>query len=400
MRILVTYGWCRTAYAVVRSLSLAGHKVFVCDCSRLAMSRFSRYAQGFDLTPDPFSRPAEFARAVAEIAKRREIDIVVPVHEDALPLQVHRNLLPAQTIVAAPPAEPLRHALDKGFMADLVEANGLRAPRTCQPRNLEELDEMLASMPLPVVIKTRRGNSGKGVIIAHTRDEARKAYVALVQRVSLPQDRLPLLQEFVTGRPCGACFLAHEGKLIACFTEEYIRCKQRGFGTSVIRAPVILPRAVQATEKLVGALEWTGIGHVDYLVDPSSNEPIFLEVNPRFWGALYMAIANGYDFPRALVELVTVGNVERSTIQPRPEPVAGVWLLGLGMSVMGDMARGALLAPVRALKEILSYHGLVVYDDFALRDPLPFLAQTLHYGLGFFRSGFSLNPVNPNMLRD
>ena len=33
-RILVTYGWCRTAYAVAESLAKAGYAVYGCDDSR------------------------------------------------------------------------------------------------------------------------------------------------------------------------------------------------------------------------------------------------------------------------------------------------------------------------------------------------------------------------------
>ncbi|MBC7294603.1 MAG: hypothetical protein H5T84_11010, partial [Thermoleophilia bacterium] len=181
MNVLVTYGWCRTAYAVARSLSAAGHNVFVCGSSRLAMTRASRYVEGSDLVPDPFSHPAEFAQAVSQVVRQRRIDVVVPVHEDALPIQTHRSLLPPTTIVAAPSEQVLRRALDKGFMSHLAEAAGLRAPETQQPATMAEAERYLQSVQPPVVIKTRRGNSGKGVVIAKTQEEARAAFASLIQ---------------------------------------------------------------------------------------------------------------------------------------------------------------------------------------------------------------------------
>lgn len=401
MNVLVTYAWCRTAYAAARSLSSAGHSVFVCDPSSLAMTRFSRYVKGYDRVPDPFSSPREFAYEVGRITARRKVEVIVPVHEDALAIQAHRKLLPPSVVVAAPPEEALRQAVDKGFMTDAAAKAGLQTPRTYHPNDLAEVPRYLDMVvEYPVVIKTRRGNSGKGVVIAGNREEAHEAYVALVKQAGLPAGKLPLIQEFVSGKPCGSCFLAREGRIIACFTEEYLRCKERGFGTSVIRSPAALPALAKATERLVATLGWTGIGHIDFILDSKNDEPVFLELNPRFWGALSMAIANGYDFPRALVELVTCGTVDPSTLQPRSQPLAGIWLLGLGASVLAELIHGHLSAPVQAIKEMLPYRGHTEYDDLDAFDPLPFLAEVAYYALSFLRSGFSLNPVNPNMLRD
>ena len=36
-RVLVTYGWCRTAYAAVKALAARGHEVFTCDSNSPAI---------------------------------------------------------------------------------------------------------------------------------------------------------------------------------------------------------------------------------------------------------------------------------------------------------------------------------------------------------------------------
>ncbi|HOM61792.1 MAG TPA: hypothetical protein PLP49_10225, partial [Anaerohalosphaeraceae bacterium] len=50
--VFVTYGWCRSSYAVLRSLGRKGLTVHVGDASPAAMSRFSRYAASFSRLPD------------------------------------------------------------------------------------------------------------------------------------------------------------------------------------------------------------------------------------------------------------------------------------------------------------------------------------------------------------
>jgi len=325
--------------------------------------------------------------------------VVVPTHEDALAIQANRETLPAGTIVAAPLEDSLRQSLDKGLMTTVAVNAGLRVPETYQPTSVNDARDYLEAAQPPVVVKTRRGNSGKGVVIAHSTDEAQTAFLSFVERLGLSDRQLPVIQSFVTGGPCGSCFLAQEGKLVACFAEHYLYCKERGFGTSVVREPIHDPRIVDATERLAAQLGWTGIAHLDFLVDPREGEPVFLEINPRFWGALQMAIANGYDFPKALVDVYTVGGVDSRTFPQSQDNVTGVWALGLAGAVLGEILGGHFGAPVTALRMLSQRRGEIAYDDLSLRDPLPFLAEFCDYGIGFVRSGFSLNPVNLDMLR-
>src|SRR5438477_12937637 len=100
MRILVTYAWCRTAYAVCESLAKAGFKISVCGDSMLSMTRVSRYADSFDRVPNSFTEPRLYARAIGEVIRKRGVSVVVPVHEDFIPLQQFREYLPPGITIA------------------------------------------------------------------------------------------------------------------------------------------------------------------------------------------------------------------------------------------------------------------------------------------------------------
>ena len=45
------------------------------------------------------------------------------------------------------------------------------------------------------------------------------------------------------------------------------------------------------------ALNWKGIAMVEWKVDPRDGRPKLMEVNPRFWGSLELAVRSGVDFP-------------------------------------------------------------------------------------------------------
>ena len=59
----VTYGWCRSAYTVVRSLAARGVEVHVGDSSPFAMSRFSRFTKYFTRRPDILAEAEAYVEA-------------------------------------------------------------------------------------------------------------------------------------------------------------------------------------------------------------------------------------------------------------------------------------------------------------------------------------------------
>jgi len=50
-------------------------------------------------------------------------------------------------------------------------------------------------------------------------------------------------------------------------------------------------------------LEWTGVAMVEFKQDARTSRYYLMEVNPRFWGSLQLAIDAGADFPWHLVRL-------------------------------------------------------------------------------------------------
>lgn len=66
--------------------------------------------------------------------------------------------------------------------------------------------------------------------------------------------------------------------------------------------------------KLMGALRWTGIAHVQFLIDTESDEPYYMETNGRFWASTQGSIHAGWNFPVWLYEYCVNG--KKPDIQP------------------------------------------------------------------------------------
>jgi hypothetical protein len=140
MRILVTYGWCRTAYIAAESLCRAGFEVYACGSTALSMVRVSRFVRGFDRVGDPFKEPEQYVTEISAIVKLRNIDVLLPVHENALAIQTYRKILPANLLIACPPRSELVRVLDKYEIIKIAASAKVAVPKTLGPANLIELE--------------------------------------------------------------------------------------------------------------------------------------------------------------------------------------------------------------------------------------------------------------------
>lgn len=391
---MVSYGWCRTAYVAAKCLAEAGHDVYVCDPSPLSMTRVSRYVKGFHRVPAFYRAPEDFVDALAALVGRWKIDLLMPMHEEAVTIQRLRRRLPSQLIVAAPELGQLTLGLDKYKIITVASSVGVDVPATYAPASLDDAVEMMLSLRYPLVIKTRHGNGGKGVVITRTQAECMHAYTGLVKRFGLGYENLPLLQEFVEGDLCGGAFLSVEGRVKACFCERYIRCKDNGFGTSVLRERMDGETGIrEATVRVCSALGWTGVGHFDFIRRRKGGAPVLIEMNPRFWGALSLSVANGLNFPLALLHLHTGGNPDKALLAAAGERKRSLWIAGEIMACVNEVANKDWRAPMRSLERILTIRSNGVFDDFEMRDPLPLIFELLYYGAGFVRARGNRNPV-------
>jgi hypothetical protein len=69
------------------------------------------------------------------------------------------------------------------------------------------------------------------------------------------------------------------------------------------------------------------------------------------------------------------------------------------IAARAEMRNGKWLAPVESLRRIVFPDKDIFYDDFRWSDPLPLLMEMIYYGSHFFRSGYSINPVEVEMMQ-
>jgi len=357
------------------------------------MSRYSKYCRSFTRLPDFFSQPHAYIDHLLDAMDRTGATVLFPCHEDVELVIRHRERFPPRIKFAVPDFEDWQIAEDKLAYVQPVGHAGCPVPETHEVRNREELNLLRGSLEFPVVIKTRIGNSAKGVEIVGKSEQLDDSFFRIVQEYRLPDDRWPTIQEFVSGEKLGVLGIYRHGKHVSSIVFDIIRSKGAGnFGTSTYRVTIEDPETLANSIKAMEALNWHGVVDMDWLRDKCGTARL-IDINGRLGGATALTYISGMDMPWLWYQIAA--GIEPVEV---PAPRAGAkarWILGDLLGMLDGLRRGRFREAVQVLKPS---HGCR-HDDWDWRDPAPFFFQWLDYGAKFVRAGGSMNPVGEGMVR-
>jgi predicted ATP-grasp superfamily ATP-dependent carboligase len=382
--VLLTDSSQRSTLAACRSLARAGHEVHVAGSGRWSLAGASRGVREHIVDAGPLERPELFGAAVANLAQRIGAHVLIPMTDAAAIAILAGDQRATPYRVPMPGLEAFRLASDKAALLSRAQAAGFAIPESAViesrsdglPRRLEPLT--------PGVLKPHRSitHSSSG-LQRHTVTYYANAGEAATILQSLPDEAFPVLaQRRVPGDGVGFFALRWEGRMVATFAHRRLREVPPTGGVSVSRESIAMPPELAAAgTRLLSELDWQGVAMVECKHDPASNRYYVIEVNPRFWGSLQLAIDAGVDFPALLVECalggapapVTTyrtglrsrwwwGEMDHVYLRAKLRP-RGTSALGSLFSALGDVLRWS---PGRDRSEILRW-----------RDPGPFAVETL-----------------------
>lgn len=150
--------------------------------------------------------------------------------------------------------------------------------------------------------------------------------------------RWPLIQERVQGRTHGVGALADRGRLAAAVTQRRLRCSPPEAGPGVFNETTDEPDPAATAARLVEAIGWHGPLHVEFLRPEDGGRAVLIEVNPRFWRTVELAVRAGVDLPGVTCRLA-MGRPppERKTAEPG---VSFAWLLPYPLIALPEGRRG------------------------------------------------------------
>ncbi len=301
-KVFVTDGYWHKTLSIVRSLGEKGIDVTVGESTRLSTALFSRYAKRRVIYPSPKRRPEEFLNFLEKELKQEKYDVLITPEEYTL-LLIAKNINRFNNLTRFPFADYnlILKASDKAEAVKIAKGIGIPVPETIFINDIDELEEKTADITFPAVIKPRMSSGSYGIKYVNNKDELVPAYKDVHKKYPFP-----LIQEYIPqgGDAFGvSCLFDKESQLKAVFVHKRLREYPITGGPSTLRESVVNDELQELGVKLLSAMNWYGVAMVEFKVDPRDNKPKLMEINPRFWGSLPLAIYSGVDFPYLLYKI-------------------------------------------------------------------------------------------------
>ena len=286
--------------ACIRSLGRRGVDVIAAAQSPDEDALRSKYLSEATLVPNPETASLRaYGDALLELAERDDVCTIVPLREpDIFVLAERREEFAERVETPWPPRETVEKVRDRLRLFEIAAEVGVPTPKTASLDRWEAWDEDAVVKPRYTVMERDGRAFYSGVQFVTPDDDL--DYESVVAEMG----HVPMVQEYVPGDAEHGFFALYDrGDPVAKFQHGRVRSWHYAGGASVFREAVAIPELERAGTRLLSALDWHGPAMVEFKRDPRDGRFKLMEVNPRFWGSLPLAIRAGVDFPYRYYQL-------------------------------------------------------------------------------------------------
>jgi predicted ATP-grasp superfamily ATP-dependent carboligase len=301
---LVSDGVHRKSLSVTRALGKQGIQVSVVSDEFFAPSFWSKYCKKrfhLDLLANKDNLNLDFLKLI----RGDNSNVVFFPMEDATIkwLSDNRSCLSVYLNFLIPSSESLMTSFSKFQTMKLAESIGVDVPRSVHFATAKELKLKIAEdtqryLSNNFLIKPNIGHGSSGII--YLQDFNDDSWGKFDLEKHFDQYGSQLLQHRLSadGRSVGVSLLFDShSQLVASFVHERISSFPVSGGPSTNRVGIRDDNLLEDSVKLLQKLNWQGVAMVEWKFDSTTGKPFLLEINPRFWGSLELAIRSGVNFP-------------------------------------------------------------------------------------------------------
>lgn len=389
-RVLVLDAGARPALAVIRSLGRAGAEVIAAGESVHDIGLKSKYVAGTFISPSSSEKPTKFVAWLRGVLEQEKPDILLPITTASTEavLSAAEELRRFSKIPFSA-AETIRQANDKWALYLTARDIGIAVPDTELIKNdsplTSEAEQRLRGFTYPAVLKPRVSDYLSGGRICKWPIIYPKTFSDVQNWFDRRTADMPdyLLQEKLPGDGAGVFMLCQKGEEKLVFAHRRLLEKPPTGGVSVLSESVDPDeQALAASRMLLKKLNWTGVAMVEFK-RKADGRMALLEINPRFWGSLQLAIRSGCDFPVDLCNLyLTDFMLPTTTLAKFEKGIRLRWVLGTVDHVLIRLKND----PLAAMRFIFE-NGLQLFqsgkstchDVFDRSDWRPFKQEVINY---------------------
>lgn len=287
--VLIPDGESPFAYHVLNCLAdVADVDVHILSEAANALTRYSRVTKSFHL----LKQDQTLVDGVADVCSQVHVDLCMPVGADGVYyFSQHREKVEGITkLLLMESSDMLMSVGDKARFADLLRSHDLPHPYSITSR--AQLDTEIDSLAFPVLVKSRGGGGGEGI-------DKCESHQNLLERVNGQPDFFEefIIQEYVEGEDVDCSTFCRDGNILAYTMQRGLFVDPKSYLPVEAIEFVHHPGVLDVATKLVSALKWNGIAHIDTRIRSSDSSIDVIEINTRFWGSLEGSLYAGVNFP-------------------------------------------------------------------------------------------------------
>lgn len=335
LKILLTEGTSLSARQTLYALG-GRHTLDVIDPNRLCQCRFSRLVRSWRQSPHFAKHPAEFLHFLADEIAREKYDVVLPTHEQVFLLSRFRDAVGNATGLALPPFASMQRMQNKAEFTRVLQSLNLPTPETSIATGAGDLRH---NWKYPFYLKLAHSTAGAGVFHIVDEQELTQRVDELVAEGRIAPTTEILIQQPAKGTQATAQAVFDRGKMVGIHMFDARQLGVGGMSAARIGANHAIVR--QHVQQLGASLDWHGAMFIDYFYDYETNQPEYIECNPRI-GETVNAWLSGANLCEQLVQ-VSLGNpVEPLPISEPGTRTQSFMMILISKAFHGESRRGLL----------------------------------------------------------
>ena len=304
---LVTDGIWRKSLAVVRALAISGVKVDVGERTWMAPALLSRYANHRYIYPSREKDSEAFLNWLKFTVKSNNYDVLItPEEETSLLVAQHISDFSPYINIPLAQYEKLTLVRNKFNLLTHAKKIGIPCPETSIINTSGDIALNIRRFSFPLVLKPIIGTGGHGIRYVLTKDMYYEHCDSMREKYGTF-----LMQDYIPGNDyygVSVIFNVHN-KMRCAFVHKKLRQYPITGGASTYAVSVKFPRLVEMAEALLTSIGWYGSANIEFKIDQRDNTAKLMEVNPRLWGSLQLAISSGINIPYLLYQLAVNGDI-------------------------------------------------------------------------------------------
>ncbi|MBE3128285.1 MAG: ATP-grasp domain-containing protein [Actinobacteria bacterium] len=288
-RVLITSGSDKHSIAIQKYLKLSISDIYliVQDDSKVNFCKLYGYADTIKKC------------SVEEALVANDFDMVIPVGgKDILP-----TLKYAKEKAILPSEESLRKCFDKYSTIQLAKDCGIPVPFSIHIKSLEEIGKVDEIVKFPCVIKPSCEIEAKFVFYANNQEELNSHLEKSFRILGENSKYGVIVQEYISGIGAGFFALYDKGTPVRIFMHQRLREWPISGGASTAAKAFYSDKLKKYGLTLLNTLNWNGVAMIEFKYNYDEEEFYLMEINPKFWGSLELALRAGVNFPADMVKI-------------------------------------------------------------------------------------------------